>query len=85
MIYPKNRKLSYYHEKLNRFEVELDKETNNDMENIFSGIKLDDVPDQMKSFWEGQKKALQCKGKTGYRWDTRYVSMQVLKKVGKHL
>ena len=74
----KKRKLSYYKEKINKFEVELDNTTSNDMENIFSGIKLDDVPDQMKIFWEGQKKALQCKGKTGYRWDTRSVLIKCM-------
>ncbi len=68
----------YWREKFHSESINVEDEDHKDLTSIFDGVDSEDVPDDMKSFWEQQKKILNTASPHGYRWHPKYVKFLLL-------
>lgn len=58
----------YWKEKFQTESIEVEKEDNDDLMNMFSSQQNSNVPEDMKYLWDQQQKINSTKSKKGYRW-----------------
>lgn len=66
--YNAEKREHYWKEKFKSQCIEMDREDDEDLSQIFLNIAKQNVPAEMACLWQQQKNLLECKTKNGYRW-----------------